>query len=212
MISLKPRPNFAQTSLKPRSNLAQTLLKPRSNLAQTSLKPRSNLAQISLKPSSNLAQTSLKPRSYFAQTLLKPCSNLAHISLKPCSNLAQILLKPHSNLAQTSLKCSESNAPNRRFESTLRINASNQGSANKCHSLYSLDIGIGTIGIVISLYEKCHIGILSVSADKKIEFIGIGRYEKKLIGRTLGLKRAARGLRTAACKVGVRFERGLSEV
>ena len=61
-----------------------------------------------------------------------------------------------------------------------------QGSANKCHSLYSLDIGIGTIGIVISLYEKCHIGILSVSADKKIEFIGIGRYEKKLIGRTLG--------------------------
>ena len=45
---------------------------------------------------------------------------------EPCSNLAQILLKPHSNLAQTSLKSSESNAPNRRFESTLRINASNQ--------------------------------------------------------------------------------------
>ena len=43
-------------------------------------------------------------------------------------------------------------------------------------------------------------------------FIGIGRYEKKLIGLTLGLKRAARGLRTAACKVGARFERGLSEV
>ena len=51
----------------------------------------------------------------------------------------------------------------------------------KCHSLYSLDIGIGIIGIVI------------------------GRYEKKLIGRTLGLKRAARGLRA-------RFESRLSEV
>ena len=78
--------------------------------------------------------------------------------------------------------------------------------------LYLLYIGFGIIGIGIGQYEKCHIGILSVSADKKIEFIGIGRYEKKLIGCTLGLKRAARGLRTAACKVGARFERGLSEV
>ena len=103
--------------------------------------------------------------TFVCWTLFKSRSNLAQTSLKACSNLAQ-----------TSLKCSESNAPNRRFESTLRINASNQGSANKCHSLYSLDIGIGTIGIVISLYEKCHIGILSVSADKKTEFIGLYRY------------------------------------
>ena len=36
-------------------------------------------------------------------------------------------------------------------------------------------------------------------------FIGIGRYEKKLIGLTLGLKRAVRGLRA-------RFESRLSEV
>ena len=45
-----------------------------------------------------------------------------------------------------------------------------------CHSLYSLYIGIGIICIIIGGYEKCHIGILSVSADKKIEFIGIYRY------------------------------------
>ena len=50
----------------------------------------------------------------------------------------------------------------------------------KCHTLYLL-----YIGIVIGRYEKFHIGILSVSVDKKIEFIGIGQYEKKLIGRTL---------------------------
>ena len=55
----------------------------------------------------------------------------------------------------------------------------------KCHTLYLLYIGIGIIGIVIGRYEKFHIGILSVSADKKIEFNGIGRYEKKLICRTL---------------------------
>ena len=70
---------------------------------------------------------------------------------------------------------------------------------NVIHYIHWISVCI--IGIVIGLYEKCHIGILSVSADKKIEFIGIGRYEKKLIGCTLGLKRAARGLRTAACKV-----------
>ena len=57
----------------------------------------------------------------------------------------------------------------------------------KCHTLYLLYIGIGIIGIVIGRYEKFHIGILSVLADKKIEFIGIGQYEKKLIGRTLSL-------------------------
>ena len=51
-----------------------------------------------------------------------------------------------------------------------------QGSAKKCHSLYSLYIGFRIIGIVIGRYEKCHIGILSVSADKKIEFIGLYRY------------------------------------
>ena len=88
------------------------------------------LCQILFLSESSLSSPKLyqmaEPCSNLAQTLLKPCSNLAHISLKPCSNLAQILLKPHSNLAQTSLKCSESNAPNRRFESTLRINASNQ--------------------------------------------------------------------------------------
>ena len=58
----------------------------------------------------------------------------------------------------------------------------------KCHILYLLYIGI-IIGIIIGIgrYEKYHIGILSVSADKKIEFIGIGRYEKKLIGHTLYL-------------------------
>ena len=41
----------------------------------------------------------------------------------------------------------------------------------KCHSLYSL-----YISIVIGRYEKCHIGILLVSADKNIEFIGLYRY------------------------------------
>ena len=46
----------------------------------------------------------------------------------------------------------------------------------KCHTLYLLYIGIGIIGIVIGPYEKFHIGILSVSADKKIEFIGLYRY------------------------------------
>ena len=46
----------------------------------------------------------------------------------------------------------------------------------KCHTLYLLYIGIGIIGIVIGRYEKFHIGILSVSADKKIEFIGLYRY------------------------------------
>ena len=53
-----------------------------------------------------------------------------------------------------------------------------------CHTLYLLYIGIGIIGIVIGRYEKFHIGryekfhigILSVSADKKIEFIGLYRY------------------------------------
>ena len=43
----------------------------------------------------------------------------------------------------------------------------------KCHTLYLLYIGI--IGIVIGRYEKFHIGILSVLADKKIEFIGLYR-------------------------------------
>ena len=43
----------------------------------------------------------------------------------------------------------------------------------KCHTLY---LGIGIIGIVIGRYEKCHIGILSVLADKKTEFIGLYRY------------------------------------
>ena len=41
----------------------------------------------------------------------------------------------------------------------------------KCHVIYLL-----YIGIVIGRYEKYHIGILSVSADKKIEFIGLYRY------------------------------------
>ena len=41
----------------------------------------------------------------------------------------------------------------------------------KCSILYLL-----YIGIVIGRYEKYHIGILSVSADKKIEFIGLYRY------------------------------------
>ena len=62
------------------------------------------------------------------------------------------------------------------------------------------------------------VSVLSVSADMKnfmavfyqyrpirklslSGFIGIGRYEKKLICRTLGLKRAVRGLRAAACEV-----------
>ena len=40
--------------------------------------------------------------------------------------------------------------------------------------LYLLYIGFGIIGI--GRYEKFHIGILSVSADKKIEFIGLYRY------------------------------------
>ena len=44
----------------------------------------------------------------------------------------------------------------------------------KCHTLYLLFIGIGIIGI--GRYEKCHIGILSVSADKKTEFIGLYRF------------------------------------
>ena len=43
----------------------------------------------------------------------------------------------------------------------------------KCHTLYLLYIGIG---IVIGRYEKFHIGILSVLADKKIEFIGLYWY------------------------------------
>ena len=43
----------------------------------------------------------------------------------------------------------------------------------KCHTLYLLYIGIG---IVIGRYEKIHIGILSVSADKKIVNIGGYRY------------------------------------
>ena len=42
----------------------------------------------------------------------------------------------------------------------------------KCHTLYLL-----YIGIVIGRYEKFHIGILSVSADKKIEFIGLYWYQ-----------------------------------
>ena len=46
----------------------------------------------------------------------------------------------------------------------------------KCHTSYLLYIGIGIIGIVIGRYEKFHIGILSVSADKKIPFIGLYRY------------------------------------
>ena len=46
----------------------------------------------------------------------------------------------------------------------------------KCHTLYLLYIGISIIGIVIGQYEKFHIGILSVLADKKIEFIGLYRY------------------------------------
>ena len=37
-------------------------------------------------------------------------------------------------------------------------------------------IGIGVIGIGIGRYENYYIGILSVSADKKIEFIGAYRY------------------------------------
>ena len=57
----------------------------------------------------------------------------------------------------------------------------------KCHTLYSLYIGI--IGIIIGRYEKFHIGILLVSADKRIEFIGLlsisADMKKKLIGRTL---------------------------
>ena len=44
----------------------------------------------------------------------------------------------------------------------------------KWHTLYLLYIS--NIGIVIGRYEKFHIGILSVSADKKIEFIGLYRY------------------------------------
>ena len=46
----------------------------------------------------------------------------------------------------------------------------------KCHTLYLLYIGIGITGIVIGRYEKFHIGILLVSADKKIEFIGLYWY------------------------------------
>ena len=77
-------------------------------------------------------------------------------------------------------------------------------------------ISVLVLSVSLSAYMKNAISVfyryrpirkLSLSG-----FIGIGRYEKKLIGRTLGLKRAARGLRTAACKVGARFERGLSEV
>ena len=41
----------------------------------------------------------------------------------------------------------------------------------KCHTLYLL-----VIGIVIDPFEKFHISILSVSANKKIEFIGLYRY------------------------------------
>ena len=43
----------------------------------------------------------------------------------------------------------------------------------KCHIIYLLYIGI-IIGI--GRYEKYHIGILSVSADKKMKFIGLYRY------------------------------------
>ena len=42
----------------------------------------------------------------------------------------------------------------------------------KCHTLYLLYIGIGIIGIVIGRYEKIHIGILSVSANKEKGIIG----------------------------------------
>ena len=41
-----------------------------------------------------------------------------------------------------------------------------------CHTLYLLYIGIGIIGIIIGRYEKFHIGILSVSADKEKGIIG----------------------------------------
>ena len=46
------------------------------------------------------------------------------------------------------------------------------------------------IGIVIGRHEKNYIGILLVSADKKIVFIGLYRYQpiwKKCIGRTLNI-------------------------
>ena len=46
----------------------------------------------------------------------------------------------------------------------------------KCHTLYLLYIGIRIIGTVIGRYEKFHIGILLVSVDKKIEFIGLYQY------------------------------------
>ena len=42
--------------------------------------------------------------------------------------------------------------------------------------LYLLFIGFGIIDIGIGRYKKCHIGILSVLADKKIEFIGLYQY------------------------------------
>ena len=71
----------------------------------------------------------------------------------------------------------------------------------KCHILYLLVIGIGIIGIVIGQYEKFHIGILSVSADKKIEFIGIGPVHW-----------GSRGLRAGCVQLRARLERGLSEV
>ena len=138
--------------------LIQSLLKACSNLAQTLLKSCSNLAQTSLKPLSNLAQTLLKPRSNLAQTLLKPCANLFQISFKSCSNLIHTL---RLKRAERGLGA--------RFERRDMKNI----FWKKCHSLYSLYIGYS---IVIGRYEKIDIGILLVSADKKIVFISLYRY------------------------------------
>ena len=108
----------------------------------------------------------------------------------------QALFKPHSNLTHTL---------GARFERRDMKNI----FWKKCHSLYSLYIGYG---IVIGRYEKCHIGILLVSADKKIEVIGLYRYRpiwKKAYWSYTG---AQEGCARAACEVWVTFERGLSKV
>ena len=145
-------------------------------LIQSLLKPCSNLAQILLKPCSNLAQTSLKP-----------CSNLAQTLLKPCSNLAQTFFKSHSNLVQISF-----------------IHWGSRGlSAGWVRGL-SDEIWKIFFGKNVIHYIHYISVMVSLSADMKNAisvfywyrpirklrlsgFIGIGRYEKKLIGHALGI-------------------------
>ena len=197
-----PCSNLAQTLLKLCSNFAQTSLKVRSNLAQISLKPHSNLTQTSLKPHSNLTQTSLTPRSNLAQwgevwaSLERALNELWARFEQDLSELwatferglsevwarfEQALSEVWARFERDLNKVQQTNVIHYiHWISVLVLSVSLSAYMKNAISVFYRYRPIRKLSlsgfISIGWYEKFHGGILSVSADKKIEFIGLYGY------------------------------------